>query len=113
MKIAVLGAGAIGGFLGARLARAGVDVVLIARGPHLNAMKDSGLRVIEPGGEWTVPVKATDDFGAMRDVDAVFVTLKAHSLPPVAERVAANLGANTAVVSAQNGLPRHGAPPQG
>jgi 2-dehydropantoate 2-reductase len=113
VKIAVLGAGAIGGFLGARLARAEVDVVLIARGPHLKAMRESGLRVIESGGEWTVPVKATDDFAAMRDVDAVFVTLKAHSLPPVAEQVAANLGAKSAVVSAQNGLPwwyfqRHG-----
>ena len=113
MRIAILGAGAIGGFLGARLARAEVDVVLIARGPHLKAMRESGLRVIESGGEWTVPVKATDDFGAMRDVDAVFVTLKAHSLPPVAEHVAANLRAETAVVSAQNGIPwwyfqRHG-----
>lgn len=113
MKIAILGAGAIGGFLGARLARADVDVVLIARGPHLAAMRGSGLRVIESGGEWAVPVKATDDFAAMREVDAVFVTLKAHSLPPVAERVAANLGAKTAVVSAQNGIPwwyfqRHG-----
>ncbi|HEX9098840.1 MAG TPA: 2-dehydropantoate 2-reductase [Candidatus Dormibacteraeota bacterium] len=113
MKIAVLGAGAIGGFLGARLARAGVDVVLIARGPHLKAMKDSGLRVIEAGGDWTVHVEATDDFAAMRDADAVFVTLKAHSLPPVAERMAANLGEGTAVVSAQNGIPwwyfqRHG-----
>ena len=113
MKIAILGAGAIGGFLGARLARADVDVVLIARGPHLAAMRESGLRVIESGGEWAVPVKATDDFAAMREVDAVFVTLKAHSLPPVAERVAANLGAKTAVVSAQNGIPwwyfqRHG-----
>lgn len=113
MKIAILGAGAIGGFLGARLARAGVDVALIARGPHLAAMRESGLRVIESGREWAVPVNATDDFAAMREVDAVFVTLKAHSLPPVAERVAANLGAKTAVVSAQNGIPwwyfqRHG-----
>lgn len=109
----MLGAGAIGGFLGARLARAGVDVVLIARGPHLQAMKDSDLRVIEAGGEWTVRVEATDDFAAMREADAVFVTLKAHSLPPVAERMAENLGDETAVVSAQNGIPwwyfqRHG-----
>ena len=58
MKIAVLGAGAIGGFLGARLARAGADVVLIARGPHLQAMKLSGLRVIEAEGDWTVRVEA-------------------------------------------------------
>jgi 2-dehydropantoate 2-reductase len=113
VKIAVLGAGAIGGFLGARLARAGVDIVLIARGPHLKAMKDSGLRVIEGGGDWTVRVEATDDFAAMQDADAVFVTLKAHSLPPVAERMAANLREDTAVVSAQNGIPwwyfqRHG-----
>ena len=72
MRIAVLGAGAIGGFLGARLARAGVDVVLIARGPHLHAMKDSGIRVIESDGDWTVPVEATDDFAGMRDADAVY-----------------------------------------
>ena len=51
----MLGAGAIGGFLGARLARAGADVVLIARGPHLEAMKESGLRVIDAEGDWTVP----------------------------------------------------------
>jgi 2-dehydropantoate 2-reductase len=113
VKIAVLGAGAIGGFLGASLARAGADVVLIARGPHLQAMKDSGLRVIETEGDWTVRVEATDDFAAMRDVDAVFVTLKAHGLPPVAQRLASNLGGATAVVSAQNGIPwwyfqRHG-----
>ena len=113
MKIAVLGAGAIGGFVGARLARAGVEVVLIARGPHLRTMQGSGLRVIEAEGEWTVHVEATDDFAAMRDANAVFVTLKAHSLPPVAERLAANLGEETAVVSAQNGIPwwyfqRHG-----
>ncbi len=113
MRIAVLGAGAIGGFLGGRLARAGANVVLIARGPHLQAMNDSGLRVIEGGGDWTVSVEATDDFAAMRDANAVFVTLKAHSLPSVAERMAANLGHDTAVVSAQNGIPwwyfqRHG-----
>ncbi len=113
MRICVLGAGAIGGFLGARLARAGVDVVLIARGLHLQAMKESGLRVIDAHGDWTVPVEATDDFAAMGDADAVFVTLKAHSLPPVAARIAANLRAGAAVVSAQNGIPwwyfqRHG-----
>lgn len=105
MRLAVLGAGAVGGFLGARLARAGADVVLIARGPHLNAMKDAGLRIIDSGGEWTVRVDATDDLEVMRDADAVFVTLKAHSLPVVADRLAANLGGETIVVSAQNGIP--------
>ena len=113
MRVVVLGAGAIGGLLGARLARAAVDVVLIARGPHLTAMRESGLRVVDSGGEWTERVDATDDFAVMRDADAVFVTVKAHSLPPVAERVAANLGDETAVISAQNGIPwwyfqRHG-----
>ncbi len=113
MKVGIVGAGAIGGFLGARLARAGVDVTLIARGPHLKAMRESGLRVIDSGGEWTVRIDATDDFAAMRDAGAVFVTLKAHSLPPVAERLAASLGPDTVVVSAQNGIPwwyfqRHG-----
>jgi 2-dehydropantoate 2-reductase len=113
VKVAILGAGAIGGFLGARLTRAGADVVLIARGAHLDAMKRGPLKVIEPGGEWSVQVEATDDFGVMRDAGAVFVTLKAHGLPPVAERLAASLGADTAVVSAQNGIPwwyfqRHG-----
>jgi len=105
VRLAIFGAGAIGGFLGARLARAGVDVVLIARGPHLKAMQESGLRVIDREGDWTVRVDATDDFAAMRDAHAVFVTVKAHSLPPVAERLAANLGDKTAVISAQNGIP--------
>jgi len=113
VRVVVLGAGAIGGLLGARLARVGVDVVLIARGPHLTAMRESGLRVVDSGGEWTERVDATDDFAVMRDADAVFVTVKAHSLPPVAERMAANLGDETAVISAQNGIPwwyfqRHG-----
>ena len=113
MRIAILGAGATGGFLGARLARSGADVVLIARGPHLHAMRESGLRLIEPGGESTVRVDATDDLAAVRNADFVFVTLKAHSVPAIAERLSANLGAGTAVVSAQNGIPwwyfqRHG-----
>ena len=113
MRIAILGAGATGGFLGARLAKGGAEVVLIARGPHLKAMRESGLRLIETDGEMTVPVEATDDLAAIRNSDFVFVTLKAHSVPAMAEGLAANLGAETAVVSAQNGIPwwyfqRHG-----
>jgi 2-dehydropantoate 2-reductase len=113
VKVGILGAGATGGFLGARLAKAGADVVFIARGPHLRAMTETGLRLIEPDGETTVRVNASDDLSALRGVDAVFVTLKAHGVPPIAERLAANLGADTAVVSAQNGIPwwyfqRHG-----
>jgi 2-dehydropantoate 2-reductase len=113
VRIAILGAGATGGFLGARLARAGADVILIARGPHLLAMRGTGLRLITADGESTVKVEATDDLAAVRDSDFVFVTLKAHSLPAIAERLAASLGDGTTVVSAQNGIPwwyfqRHG-----
>ena len=113
MKLAILGAGAIGGFLGARLTRAGEDVTLIARGPHLEAMRRDGLRVIEPSEEYTVHPACTDDVGVIRQADAVFITLKAHSLPPVVSRLASVLGERTAVISAQNGIPwwyfqRHG-----
>jgi 2-dehydropantoate 2-reductase len=105
MKLAILGAGAIGGFLGARLARAGEEVLLIARGPHLEAMRRDGLRVIESTGEYTVRPEVSDDWSTLRGTDAVFVTLKAHSLPPVAQQLASALGPQTAVVSAQNGIP--------
>ncbi len=81
-------------------------------------MRERGLLLIEPDGESVVNVRATDDLGAMRGVDAVFVTLKAHSMPAMAERLAANLDSNTAVVSAQNGIPwwyfqRHGGEMEG
>ncbi len=113
MRIAILGAGAIGGFLGARLAKHGEDVVLIARGPHLAAMREAGIRLVEKEGESVVRVEATDDFESLGTADAVFVTLKAHSLPAVAQRLAENLHESAMVVSAQNGLPwwyfqRHG-----
>jgi len=113
VRVAILGAGATGGFLGARLAKCGAEVVLIARGPHLEAMRESGLRLIEADGETTVAVEATDDLAAIRNADFVFVTLKAHSVPAIAEGLAANLGPEAAVVSAQNGIPwwyfqRHG-----
>ena len=118
MKVGILGAGAIGGFLGVRLAKAGADVVLIARGPHLRAMTEMGLRLIAADGETTVRVNASDDLSTLRGADAVFVTLKAHSVPAIAERLAANLGTDTAVVSAQNGIPwwyfqRHGGDMEG
>jgi 2-dehydropantoate 2-reductase len=105
MRFAVLGAGAIGGFLGGRLAKAEQDVVLIARGPHLETMRKNGLRIIEGDKEFTVNPECTDDFGVLGGVDAVFVTLKAHSVPPIVQRLGAALGDSTAVVSAQNGIP--------
>ena len=113
MRVAILGAGAIGGFLGARLAMQGADVSLVARGPHLAAMQRDGVRLVEPEGEHVVRVQATDDLATLREADAVFVTLKSHSLPAIAPELAANLNPTAAVVSAQNGIPwwyfqRHG-----
>ena len=113
MKLAILGAGAIGGFLGARLTRAGVETILIARGSHLEAMRRDGLRMIEATEEYVVHPSVSADWSVMHTVDAVVVTLKAHSMPPLARQLAASLGTDTAVVSAQNGIPwwyfqRHG-----
>jgi 2-dehydropantoate 2-reductase len=113
MRFAVLGAGAIGGFLGGRMAKADQDVVLIARGPHLAAMRKNGLRIIEGDEEFTVHPECTDDLSVLGEVDAVFLTVKAHSLPPIVERLGRALGNDTAVISAQNGIPwwyfqRHG-----
>ncbi len=118
MRFAVVGAGAIGAFVGALLARSGEDVTLIARGAHLRAMQERGLRVNGALGEFEVRVVATDDPATVGPVDIVLLTLKAHSLTEMAPRLAPLLGSETAVVSAQNGLPwwyffRHGGEREG
>ncbi len=113
MRFAVVGAGAIGGFLGAMLARAGEEVTLIARGAHLEAMRKHGVRVRGSLGEFVAHpnvVETPEDAGV---VDVVILTLKAHSIPEVAARLKPLLSSETAVVSAQNGIPwwyfyRHG-----
>ena len=105
MKICVFGAGAIGGYMGAKLAQAGADVSLVARGPHLAAMQANGLRLVEKSGEITVPVRAEEDPAALGEQDYVIVTLKAHSVPPVVGRMAPLIGENTTVVSGVNGVP--------
>ena len=105
MKFAVVGAGATGAFLGAHLARVGEDVTLIARGPHLAAMRAQGVRVQSPEGDFVAHPTATDDWEAIREADVVFLTLKAHSLPEIAPRLGALLGPAAAVVTAQNGIP--------
>jgi 2-dehydropantoate 2-reductase len=101
----VLGAGAIGAYVGAALARGGADVVLIARGAHLRAMQQSGVRVLSARGDFDMRVEATDDLAALSGADVVLLGVKAYSLPEVAEAVAAQLGPETAVMAAQNGLP--------
>jgi 2-dehydropantoate 2-reductase len=105
VRIAVYGAGAIGGLLGARLALAGDEVTLIARGAHLEAMRRNGL-TLHMGGETLVARPAlTDDPATAGVQDFVIVTLKAHSVPAVAEPMQAMLGPETAVVTAMNGVP--------
>ena len=115
MKIAIVGAGAIGAFLGAKLALSGEDVYLIARGAHLQAMQTHGVRVKSPEGDFEAHPNATDDYESVGPVDFVFLTVKAHSLTEIAPQIAPLLGPETAVVSAQNGIPwwyfhSHGGP---
>jgi Ketopantoate reductase len=113
MRFAIVGAGAIGAFTGAMLAKSGEDVTLIARGPHLRAMQEHGVRVRGEIGEFTAYPTATNDPAAVGPVDAVLLTLKAHSLTAMAPRLAPLMGPDTFVLSAQNGIPwwyfyRHG-----
>ena len=115
MRFAVVGAGAIGAYLGARLSLSGHDVFLIARGPHLRAMQSRGVRVRSPEGDFEAHPAATDDYEQVGEVDFVFLTVKAHSLLEISPRLGPLLGPETAVVSAQNGIPwwyfqRHGGP---
>jgi len=105
VKFAIVGAGATGGFLGARLARADLDVTLVARGPHLAAMQANGVRVIGEGEEFTAHPACTDDLSIVGAADVVFLTVKAHALTELAPRLGRLLGPETAVVTAQNGIP--------
>ena len=105
MKVCIFGAGAIGGYMGVKLAKAGADVSLVARGPHLAAMQEQGLTLIEEGETTTVPVTASDDTAALGVQDYVIVTLKAHSVPPVVSKMAPLIGPNTTIVSGVNGVP--------
>ncbi len=105
MKICVFGAGAIGGLLGVKLAQAGADVSLVARGPHLAAMQARGLRLIEAGGEITVPVNASEQPETLGVQDYVIVTLKAHSVPGVVAAMQPLIGPDTTIVSGVNGVP--------
>ncbi len=113
MKFVVVGAGAIGGYVGGRLAHAGRDVTLVARGAHCRAMRDRGLRVIGDDGEFTVHPPVTDDVAGVGHCDVAILAVKAHSLPAIAPSLPALIGPDTVVVSTQNGIPwwyfqRHG-----
>jgi 2-dehydropantoate 2-reductase len=106
MRIAVFGAGSVGGYFGGRLALAGLDdVVFIARGVHLQALRRQGLRVESPQGDFSVPaVQATDDPRQVGLVDAVLVAVKAWQVTEVAQAIRPMLGPETCVVPLQNGL---------
>ena len=105
MRFAVLGAGAIGAYAGAALARGGAEVVLIARGPHLRAMQAEGVRVLSPRGDFDARPEATEDIEAVADADVVLLGLKGYSLPELAPRLGAALQAGATVIAAQNGIP--------
>jgi 2-dehydropantoate 2-reductase len=113
MKIAVIGAGAIGGLVGAKLALAGEDVTFVVRGANLEAIRACGIRLREGEVQMAANVNATDDYGAAGVQDLVVLAVKAHQVPDVAGRVEQLCGPDTVVVTMQNGIPfwyfhRHG-----
>jgi len=105
MRIAIFGAGAIGGFMGVKLAQSGCDVTMVARGPHLAAMQANGITLRSTGETVTVRPRCVADAGEAGLQDFVVVTLKAHSLPGAAPQIARMMGPETALVTGINGVP--------
>jgi len=105
VRFVVVGAGAIGAYVGAALARGGSEVTLIARGAHLDAMRRDGVTVLSPRGDFHADVDATDDLEAVADADVVFLGLKAYSLTELAPPIAEHLRGDTPLIAAQNGIP--------
>jgi Ketopantoate reductase len=105
MRICIYGAGAIGGYLGVHLARVGEGVTLIARGPHLAAMRQDGLRLVIGGKTLTAHPRCTEDPAEAGPQDFVILTLKAHAIPAIVDRLKPLLARDTAVVTAVNGIP--------
>jgi 2-dehydropantoate 2-reductase len=105
VRVAVLGAGAIGAYVGAALHRGGSDVTLIARGRHLEAMRRDGVRVLSPRGDFHADVSATDDPGEVGPVDFIVLGLKAQDYAASGPLVPPLLGPDTSIVAAQNGIP--------
>jgi len=105
MRIAIIGAGGVGGYFGARLAEAGAEVSFIARGAHLAAMRRNGLRLASPKGNLHLArVNATDDPSTIDRVDAVLLTVKMYDLEPAAASLDPLLGPDTVVITLQNGV---------
>jgi 2-dehydropantoate 2-reductase len=118
VRFAVVGAGAIGAYVGASLARGGHNVTLVARGAHLAAMRERGVTVRSPRGDFSAHPAATDDVRGVGTVDVAILALKAHQLTAMAESLRGLFSADTVVVAMQNGIPwwyfqRHGGPHDG
>ena len=105
MKIAIFGAGAIGGVLGVKLAQAGADVTFIARGPHLAAMQANGVTLRSGGETIVVHPRCVASAAEAGIQDYVVVTLKAHALPAAAPQIASMMGPDSALVTGINGVP--------
>ena len=105
MKFLIAGAGAIGAYMGARLAQAGFDVTLFARGPHLRAMQQHGVRVRSFEGDFQAQPRIVGSLDEAGPADVVFLGVKAHSLTQLAPHLKPVLGPDTTVVSTQNGIP--------
>lgn len=105
MKFLIAGAGAIGAYIGARLSRAGFDVTLFARGPHLRAMQEHGVHVKSPDGDFEARPSVTASLAKAGQPDVVILGVKAHGLPQLVPDLKPVLGPDTTVVSTQNGVP--------
>lgn len=109
MRVAVMGAGAVGGVLGAGLAAAGADVTLIARGAHLEALRANGLTIVSQSGERShADVRATGDPAEVGEVDVVLFLVKSYDTDEAAARLAPLVGDDTVVISLQNGIDNEG-----
>jgi 2-dehydropantoate 2-reductase len=108
MRIAVVGAGGVGGGFGAALAKAGADVTFIARGAHLATMTSQGLKVQGPRGEiHLVPTQATDDPASIGKVDIVLFCVKLWDIESAGAHIKPLIGSDTAVITLQNGIDAH------
>lgn len=105
MRFLIAGAGAIGAYIGARMAHAGFDVTLFARGPHLRAMQERGVQVKSGEGDFVARPAVASSLEDVGPVDVVFLGVKAHGLPQLAPQLRPVLGPETTVVSTQNGIP--------
>src|SRR5208283_692063 len=118
MRICVVGAGAIGGLLAAKLARAGEEVSVVARAAQLAAIRSEGLRLIEADHPFTVKIAASERIADLGPQELIVLGVKAHQLAALVPELALSLGEKALVLTAQNGIPwwyffKHGGPHEG